>query len=313
MYILDAALAFALTMLVVATVVTQIVRLLRNTAKLRNSELQKMLKEYFDKELQPVVQRELNRLKTHVKTNVTNKVASELVKTANNLKESELFSQNELGTLVEVSTEELMEQLKRSTLGQKLLTELGDQAQAVFDELGRRYEVVGGKFTESFRKHSRLWTTGVALVLALVINIDSVHIADSYIRNKGMRQGVIVQMDAIVEDYTALVESLEKEKGKDSFTKEELEQAFGDSKKQLDVLKSLGFPIGWSYFPHSVFQEEESKDFKQRNNFGGWIMWVLGILLTALLAGLGAPFWYDTVTGISRVVLRARAVKKPSA
>jgi len=62
MPILDAALAFALTMLVVATAVTQIVGLLRNTAKLRNAELQKMLPEYFNKELKPVVDRELNRV-----------------------------------------------------------------------------------------------------------------------------------------------------------------------------------------------------------------------------------------------------------
>ena len=311
MPILDAALAFALTMLVVATVVTQIVRLVQNTAKLRSAELQKMLTEYFGKELRPVVQRELNRLKKNV--NLTDKVASELVGTANDLNESELFDQNELATLIEVSTGELTERLKRSTLGQKLLTELGDQAQAVFDELGRRYEVVGDKFTESFRKYSRRWATGVALVLALAVNIDSVNIIDSYIRNEGIRQGVIAQRDSFVEDYNALVESLEKEKGKDSVTKEELAQAFSDSQEQLDVLTKVGFPIGWSYFPHSGFQEGESRDFQRRNNFGGWVMWVLGILLTAGLAGLGAPFWFDTVTGISRVVQRARTVKKPVA
>ncbi len=306
MHFLDAVLAFALTMLIVATVVTHIVRFLRNTAKLRSSELQKMLTEYFDKELQPIVRRELVRLNKNIK----DQVAAELVDTADNVNESKLFNQDELTTLIEVSTEELTERLKRSTLGQKLMKELGDQAQTVFNELGRRYEVVGDKFTESFRKNSRKWATGVALVLALSLNIDSIHILDSYIRNANMSQGVIAQRDAFVEDYNALVESLEKEEGNDSVTKEELAYAFSDSQEQLDVLTSVSFPIGWSYFPHSGLQEVKSKDFQRRNNFSGWLTWLFGILFTSGLAGLGAPFWHDTVTGISRVAQKARGTQK---
>lgn len=294
MPILDAALAFALTMLVVATAVSQIVRIGQKWAKLRSAELRKMLTDFFGNELEPVVQREMNRLKK----NVTEEFASELAEIANNLKESEVFDKTELVTLVEVSTQELTERLKRSTLGQKLLTELGAEAQAVFDELGRRYEVLGDKFTESFRKNSRNWAMGVALVLSLAFNIDSLHILDSYIRNEGMRESVIAQRDAFVDDYNALVESLEKEAGKDSVTKAELAESFRDSQKQLDVVTSVGFPVGWCYVPNSPY---------------GWFMWAIGIALTAGLAGLGAPFWFDTVTGISRVAQRARAARKPAA
>ncbi len=64
---LDAALAFALTMLVVSTLVNQIVRFFKNTAKVRREGLQNMLVDYFNSEFQPVVQRELNRLKTTLK------------------------------------------------------------------------------------------------------------------------------------------------------------------------------------------------------------------------------------------------------
>ena len=37
--------------------------------------------------------------------------------------------------------------------------------------------------------------------------------------------------------------------------------------------------------------------------------WILGIVLTGLLAGLGSPFWYDAVAGLSRVVKNAGKVK----
>lgn len=306
----DAALAFALTMLAVATLATQIVRVIKNTAKVRRDGLKDMLKEYYTSEFQPVIQRELNRLKT----TIGNPVVTGLNQALATYDPSLEINKAENEKLVDMSTEELLERLKRSTYGKKLLEELGDKAQTVFDELGKRYEVVGNKFTESFRKSSRKWATGIALVLAFVINIDSIYIANTYIQNASMRQAVIAQKDAFVEDYNALAKKLEEEQGRDSFTKEELEQAFKDSREQLNVITNAGFPIGWSYFPHSFFQGENgiSKDFQNRNNYWGWFTWFLGSLITAMLAGLGGPFWYDVVAGISRVVQRTRAAaKKP--
>lgn len=303
---LDAALAFALTMLVVATVVSQIVRLMRNTAKLRNEELKKMLKEYFDVELAPVIKRELNRLNKEIKA----KAAAELKEKAEALNVTDLFTAEELDKLVSVSTEELMELLKRSTLGAQLLEELGDKAKTVFDELGKRYEMVGNKFTEMFREGSRKWATVIALLLALIFNIDSIYIAQSYVNNEGLRQSVIDQRDAFVEDYDNLIDSLEQDENKDSVSVEELKEAFQDSQEQVDVLTSAGFPIGWSYFPHAYFQAEPSQDFENRNDLLGWLTWLLGIAFTAGLAGLGSPFWYDAVTGISHAVQSVRAGKK---
>jgi hypothetical protein len=309
---LDAALAFALTMLVVATLVTQIVRVIKNTAEVRREGLKNMLTEYFNSEFKPVVQRELNRLTTTVDANVV-KGLGEALATYNCSSE---ISKAEQEMLVDISTEELLERLKRSGYGQKLLTDLGDKAQAVFDELGKRYVVVGYKFTESFRKNSMVWATAIALVLALVINIDGIYISNAYINNAALSQAVIAQKDAFVADYNTLSKKLEKEKGKDSFTKSELEQAFKDSREQLKVVTGAGFPVGWSYFPHAFFKGDtreewgSSQDFKNRNNCWGWFTWVLGILITGGLAGLGGPFWYDFVAGISRVVQSTRAAAK---
>jgi len=321
---LDAALAFALTMLAVSTLVTQIVRLFRNTFVVRKEGMQEMLNEYFTQELKPVVDRELNRLKDRVTDQIAAEVGTlagklgvKLLPTSNDPqspKAHPLYTTEELEKLTDETTEDMIERLKRSDMGKKLLQNLGDKAQAVFDELGKRYEIVGKKATESFRNKSRSWATGIALVLALAVNIDSIHIANTYLKNEGSRQAVIAQKDAFVEDYNALAKTLEQEQGKETFTKEELEQAFKDSREQLNTVTSAGFPIGWSYFPHSYFQKEgvASTDFQNRNTFLGWLTWLLGVLLTGVLAGLGGPFWYDVVAGVSRVVQSTRAAaKKP--
>jgi hypothetical protein len=305
MPILDTALAFALTMLVVATVVTTIVSALKNTAKLRNAVLNEMLKEYFYTEFKPVIERELCRLKK----DLSQEAAIQLNSKAANLRRNVPFSQAELARLVRVTTEELTERLKRSDFGRELLSELGDKAQPVFDELAKRYEVLGDKYTDSFRSRSRNWAMLVALALALVFNIDSIHMVDSYIRHEGMRQAVIAQRDAFEQDYNTLVASLDGSDDSATISRQQLEESFSNSRAQLNILTNAGFPIGPTYFPHVCREDGETLECRQRNSLGGWALWVFGIGLTAGLAGLGAPFWYDAVRGISRAVEGTRMTR----
>ena len=300
---LDAALAFALTMLAVSTLVTQVVRLMQQASKLRNNLLQEMLKEYFAQELTPVINRELSRLKNDLK----DEVAAEVSQKARALSARLPFTDEELVALTDVSTEELLERLKRSSVGRQLLENLGSKAQVVFNELGKRYEIVGNRFTAIFRYKSRLATTGIAVIVAFVLNVDSLYVIDTYIKNESMRQAVISQKESLEAGYMTLSTSLDQDSSKDSITRAEFEQAFGDAKAQLDVFTSAGFPVGFSYFPYACVQDAGSSDCKQRN----LLLWIVGCIMTGLLAGLGAPFWYDAVTGISRAIQTMRAEKKP--
>lgn len=302
---LDAALAFALTMLAVSTLVTTIVRLLQDAAKLRVKVMKEMLDDYFNNELKPVIERELNRLRK----DISSKVSDEVKIRASELSVKLPWTDAELTALTDVTTEELIERLKRSDMGKKLLTELGDKAKAIFEELGRRFEIVGDKFTLSFRKNSRWWATGVALIVAFALNIDTIFLTNTYIKNEGMRQAVIAQKDSLEQGYTTLADKLEKEQGKTEITKEEFEQAFSDAKGQLDIFTSAGFPIGYHYFPYACTKDPENLDCKERAN--GWLLWGAGCILTGLLAGLGGPFWYDVVGSVSRTVQGVRGTKKP--
>ncbi len=346
MPLLDAALAFALTMFVVSTVVMQIVDLLRKFFKLRQDQLQEMLKDYVVGELQPVLKREFERLGSKLKDGAVNELSGLATKLSEQLKslddeqvktgdrkvqktkrtkylaDTQLFTPGELKSLVYVSTEELEERLKRSILGGKLLETLGDEAGAIFDALGRRWDVVGEKFTELFRTKSRWIATIVAFALALGLNIDTVHIVNTYISDENVRTGIIAQRDTFVGEYQTLADSLEKDANKKTITREEFNAAFGKTRSSIDSLDELGFPIGWSYFPHSMLwegNENGPEQAGQANNRGKkdlawrWAVWVLGVVLTGLLAGLGAPFWFDAVNGIWNLSQRARpGVKAPA-
>ena len=62
-----------------------------------------------------------------------------------------------------------------------------------------------------------------------------------------------------------------------------------------------------------ALRSDPSVDFENRNNLGGWVLWLLGVLLTAVLAGLGAPCWSDTASGIARLAQKTRSGKKAPA
>lgn len=245
-----------------------------------------------------MVERELIRIKGRVdkKTNDYFKDLADKTK---------LFSAAEMEGLAEATTSEITERLKRSDLGKELMTSLKEKADAVFDEFGKRYEAVGDKFTKSFRERSRVWATVTALVLALIFNIDSIFIIDSYIQNQGLREAVIAQRDSLEQDYKDALKTFEGQD--DTITKAELEKEFSNSQTQLTTLTSIGLPIGWEYFPHVGLANPKAEEFTSKaGSMKAWFFWLMGIALTAGLAGLGGPFWYDAVSGISKAADLAR-------
>ena len=108
----------------------------------------------------------------------------------------------------------------------------------------------------------------IATFFCFVINADTFRIASDLYQNPAKREAVVNKIES---SLPLLEQSLTK---KDAQTKE-LAQ-----KLQADVaqLQQAGLSLGW----------KDSQDFQQ-NAFKGFF----GIMLTALAATLGAPFWFD--------------------
>ena len=298
MPILDAALAFAITMFVMASVVSQLLDWAYSFAGLRKKDLRKMLGQFADDELAPVVKREMER----VTGKVDAKVADGISAVAKKLKLEHLFSDRELAGAVELSTQDVVERLKRSDLGKEALEKMGDEAESIFSELGARYEAVGSQFTRSFRQRSKLWAFGVSVAVALAANVDSIRLIDQYMRNASLSASVAAQVDVLMERTTSTATQSVEAGGTEAVRKQyqAVTNQLASVSKQVDT---LGVPIGGSYFPYSK---------ESRAGLKGWALgyrllgWLAGILLTGVLAGLGAPFWYDTLTGISSLARQIR-------
>ncbi len=337
MPLLDAALAFSLTMLVVATIVTQLVEIIQRIFELRSKDLQKLVTEFGNQELIPILDRELQRFVTAgvagastISDNLLREAAGTAA--AANLREFDIAqkpleselrkllgltvpNQPALGarlaaetdtprevtqtTRVHISTQELIEGIKKSDIGKEIYTKLGDKAQKVFDEVGRRYEEVGEKFTAAFRNNARRIGTGVAFGLALLLNIDSVHLLKSYISNPQLRESTIAQMPEITKRLDEL-EQATKERAKTDDAVKNLKASIGAMKSDVSDLTSSTLPIGpsqYPYFPYSC---------KMPPTGTTCMLWIMGIVMTGLLAGLGSPFWYDVVRGLSQLTQRSK-------
>ena len=328
---LDAALAFALTMLAVSTASGQLLDLGRKIFNRRSANLEKMLTAFCEEELAPVVEREMNRLsdRTDEKVREVLGAATRVMARsgAGPLLGVETGASVGRGTskIERLSTSDLVERVKRSELGAHLLRELNDEAEVVFEQIGERWDRAGEAATESFRKRSGWWASLAALLLALTINVDSWYILDSYMNDRALTADVVAQFDSVrssAADAMARIAAadssmaeIEAALGTDSLAArralDELTADFQATAASVNRLEDSGLPVGWTEFPYACVGTAAggptSAACATEHGRQLW-KWVVGIALTAILAGLGAPFWYDTVSGITQL---ARAVRGP--
>ena len=119
-------------------------------------------------------------------------------------------------------------------------------------------------------KRSTSWVIfWIGLALAVALNVNAITLADYLYRNDSAREMLVARAQSAVADTGYL------------------ERSYREAKATLD---SANLPIGWSSgwgAPHP------------RGDRIGFDVWsdllapVLGLLLTALAATFGAPFWFD--------------------
>lgn len=132
-----------------------------------------------------------------------------------------------------------------------------------------------------YKRSVQAWTLGIALVLTIGMNVDSVLIARHLARDAALRSALVAQAEQMVQQPAA---------GPDSAARGQLLQ------DRLQELKAVGIPFGWP-----------DPDAGTRN--ASWLLLkVLGILMTAGAASLGAPFWFDV---LNRIISVRSAGKAP--
>ena len=125
------------------------------------------------------------------------------------------------------------------------------------------------RVSQSFTNHSRYWTAGVSLVLALLLQIDAVKIVNRLAMDDSLR--------------ASLVQQAQQTSPPEAPTADTLEKASQENVKQLQLLATEKL-ITWPTWP--IW-----KTWRQ-----GWDQSsVFGVLLSAMLLSFGAPFWFNVL------------------
>ncbi|MCD4722977.1 MAG: hypothetical protein K8S13_24430 [Desulfobacula sp.] len=115
-----------------------------------------------------------------------------------------------------------------------------------------------------------------------------------------------------------------------------IQKTIQDAKNQVSELRALGVPIGWDFYPNCPFGKDETellkacpdckdiilenKDIKCEgfgarllstltHDFTGFMVWLMKVIITGILIGLGAPFWFDVAKRLSQI---RRGLKNPN-
>jgi len=344
MSLLDAALAFALTMLLFATIVSAIVSTIYNVLGVKEKGLKKFLKAFFDVELSNVLHAELDHAAAKAETEISDSlraaankvigvVGKETGASSHSIADS-LISKADSKKIVRCSTDEFIFELKTSEFGKKVISEFDDKGEELFKRIADRYDNFGKDFSGIFKKDIRIVSTVIGFVLAFAVNVDSVHLIATYISNNQISMQIVNPHDDtdyqndIESKYKSLPASVSSSSASPSVSDANYDPSHSLDliSSSIDELRADSFPVGWSLFPHcpphstdyrcetqlehdasEVVAASSSKmdvakaEVKNLGiHFSLYITWFLGCLLTGLLSGLGAPFWYDVVRSISQ-------------
>jgi hypothetical protein len=233
-----------------------------------------------------------------------------------------------------LGTIDVGEQIKeKATDGGKAAANVLDN---VLKDIAQKFDGFGKDAAGYFEGRARMLSVLVAIVLAFVVHVDAIDLFSTYLRDPNARAKVIEQSQAVTAQYKASQEAIEtlKKLGpaapspgevKDQVDALEKNSATAITKANAAVSQyaDLGVPLGWTvprieaaHIGHLVWlcsntpAGEKPPPWVAKCNSGGSIVLfedpnVLGVwfylLLGGLLIGLGSPFWYDVVTGLTSI------------
>jgi hypothetical protein len=304
MQALDAALAFAITMLILAMVVTTLVETLHRLFGLREKGLAILLGNFYDRVLfsrSGGVLRGTDDRRAFIEMMTINRgpvgkapmTASNRSLNLDSIAEDRKFlnwiwSGRRLGSL---SLTAFMERLGGSEYGAQLVTQASAAGEKgiewVLKDVTQKFDAFGAEASEYFESRARLLSVIVGFVLAFAINVNAIALFETFMKRPDVTQAVIARGESVTKSYENLQKQVDAlnasaQASPNAEARASVQRAADEAAAAVEGLQSVGVPIGWN--------TQSVVDFRR-----SWTMSLLGLLLGGLLIGLGGPFWYKAV------------------
>jgi hypothetical protein len=234
---------------------------------------------------------------------------------------------------------EFAQRIALTKVGMELMSRGENYSRKFILDLTRNLESISSGASSDFRHRSRKYALISAFILAPLLNVDSIFILKSYIKDPELSINVIKlgsETESSYQQGQANLKALEMELEQSTDpnaraamsvvltqTKAHFEAAQKEIESNAKKVIEAGLPMGTNYFPFCVALPSDStikntkyadprcyeKYLSDWQVFLNWISWFVGLILSALLIGQGSPFWFQIYQRLSTVAGLVRNVK----
>jgi len=170
------------------------------------------------------------------------------------------------------------------TMFRDAIDQAGDRRDRFTAALERSFDEGMDRVSGWYKRRAQYSLLAIAIVTALLINVDTFTVAQRLWKDKALRAAVAAQAaNTTAADARAC--------GADT-----TDSAQARAAQCVDQVQQLDLPIGWTHGSGP-------------DGWKGWLAKLGGLLVTAFALSLGAPFWFDLLSKIAR--LRASGPPAP--
>jgi hypothetical protein len=261
MQLLDAAIAFTLTIAGFATVVSIIVEIIHRALSLRSKGLQAMLEQHFNDVIKPTIERKLKqklkaggrKLETELarlRENLIDKMTGNPLTILQDMSWLPKRIVNAISQYNEVTALDFIKRLPETDVYE--LIELPGQGTAVerLAKFDRKYQEYEKAISNYFKRRAQVLSFIVGIALALAVNIHGVRLFERYLNDPELTAMVIAQSEKIEAAVATVKERQDRDPDTAREQLQEIKSAFDQYNELMDNFLGSGLPIGWSYYPN---------------------------------------------------------------
>ncbi len=267
MQLLDAAIAFALTIAGLATVVSIIIEMIHRALSLRSKGLRAMLEQHFDDVIVPVIKTQVEQAIQGTDKNITDelkRLRDDLIDkmTGNPLVKLQKLSwlpkraANALSRYNEVTALDFLKRIPETEAFKYIKLRGTMTVDARLKKFDQKYEEYEKAISNYFKRRAQLLSFVVGIALAIAVNINCIRLFERYLNDPELTATVIAQTDNI----EAAMESMQQRQAsnpkadKENIT--EIKAALNQYNELMGNFVGLGLPIGWAYYPNCPLDQD---------------------------------------------------------
>jgi hypothetical protein len=156
--------------------------------------------------------------------------------------------------------------------------------QQIQQDLAKWFDQYMERVSGWYKRKTQAINLALALVLAVMLNADSLAIFNALSTNPKLSTAAVDVATSYLKNNPSPVLTA-TQPVTDTQTVVDLAKPMTEILRLEDTLAKLNLPITWA-----------PADEKVPRDLTGWFYKILGLLMTALLVSLGAPFWFDLLS-----------------